>query len=146
MTQVDFHFNVPDRLQYACRLLRKVRQSGRRAIVYSEDRALLGALDRSLWRFEPLEFLPHVMDDDSLADRTPIVLASSDEDAPHYDVLVNLGSRTPRYFSRFERLVELVSADGDDRAAARERYRGYRDRGYPMKTHRVGGTTAERSD
>ena len=30
MTEVQFHFNVPDRLVYACRLLRKALRSGAR--------------------------------------------------------------------------------------------------------------------
>jgi len=50
-------------------------------------------------------------------------------------VIVNLGDRTPPNFSRFDRLIELVSGDEADRAHARERFRFYRDRGYPMQTH-----------
>ena len=29
MTEVDFHFNAPDKLGYACRLLRKAVANGR---------------------------------------------------------------------------------------------------------------------
>ena len=34
MTRVDFHFNVADKLGYGCRLVRKVRQAGHRAVVH----------------------------------------------------------------------------------------------------------------
>ncbi len=48
---------------------------------------------------------------------------------------VNLASEPPSYFSRFERLIEVVTGDEDDRASGRARWRFYRDRGYPIQTH-----------
>lgn len=135
MTRVDFHVNVPDPVLYTCRLLRKTRANGLRAVVYSDNANALQQLDRALWQFEPLEFLPHVMGGDDLAHRTPIVLTSDGRDAPHYEVLVNLGSGTPPFFSRFERLFEVVGSDDAQRRQARERFRHYRDRGYPLSTH-----------
>jgi DNA polymerase-3 subunit chi len=57
---------------------------------------------------------------------------------PHHEVLVNLGSTLPQFFTRFRRLVEVVGDDPEDRAQARQRYRYYKDRGYPLATHEVG--------
>ena len=59
MTEVEFHVNVPDRLQYACRLLRKASRKGVRVAVTGSP-ATLSELDRHLWNFEAEEFLPHV--------------------------------------------------------------------------------------
>ena len=58
MTEVAFHFNAPDRLAYACRLLRKAVGSGARVVVTGEG-GLLRELDTTLWTFAPLEFVPH---------------------------------------------------------------------------------------
>ncbi len=138
MTRVDFHFNVADKLSYGCRLVRKIRQAGQRAVVYCDDGRQLSRFDEALWTFQPLTFLPHVMAGDRVADRTPVVLTDRTCDLPHHEVLVNLGTITPEFFSRFERLIELVGADEDDRARGRERYRFYKDRGYPLATHEVG--------
>jgi DNA polymerase-3 subunit chi len=44
----------------------------------------------------------------------------------------------PPFFSRYERLIELVSTAATERAAARTRWRFYRDRGYVIHTHEVG--------
>jgi DNA polymerase-3 subunit chi len=41
----------------------------------------------------------------------------------------------PSTFSRYQRLVEIVSSDEADRVQARDRYKFYRDRGYAIKTH-----------
>jgi DNA polymerase-3 subunit chi len=46
---------------------------------------------------------------------------------------VNLHAQTPPFFSRFERLAEIVGID--DAEAGRERYRFYRERGYELRAH-----------
>ena len=135
MTQVDFHVNVTDKIAYACRLVRKVRAAGHRVVVQSDDEAALARFDLALWSFAPLEFIPHVRANDRHAARTPVLLANGDSEFAHYEVLVNLGSATPSCFTRFERLLEVVSKDETDRANGRARYRHYKDRGYPLALH-----------
>ena len=134
MTRVDFHFNAPDKLQYASRLVRKAYRAGQRVVVFAEAGAV-AELDRTLWTFSPTDFIPHVRATDPLAPQTPVILCSEACDTPHADVLVNLSRETPAFFSRFERLVEVVTADEDDRGSARARWRFYRDRGYPLQSH-----------
>jgi len=134
MTRVDFHFNTPDKLAYACRLIRKILRSGGRSVVFA-DRETIGRLDQALWTFSELDFIPHVRAGDPLAAQTPVVLCSDAVETPHWDVLVNLAPATPPFFSRFERLIELVGTDAEDRARARDRWRFYKDRGYPLESH-----------
>jgi DNA polymerase III subunit chi len=50
-------------------------------------------------------------------------------------VLVNLHPEPPPFFSRFERLAEIVGASEDDLLAGRARFRFYRERGYDMRQH-----------
>jgi DNA polymerase III subunit chi len=137
MTRIDFHTNVGDPLAYACRLARKAYASGKALVVLGESRRL-SAFDEQLWTFAPLEFVPHCMANSPLAADTPVVLASSLDDAPHHQVLVNLGAPVPAQFARFERLIEIVGNDEDELSAGRERFRFYRDRGYAIETHKQG--------
>jgi DNA polymerase-3 subunit chi len=60
-------------------------------------------------------------------------------DAPddHADLLINLADEVPLFFSRFDRVAEIVSGENADRDLARDRYRFYRDRGYSLKTHKI---------
>ena len=131
MTRVDFHFNAPDKLHYGSRLLRKIHRSGQRAVVFG-DPVAISELDKLLWTFSALDFIPHVSADDALAARTPLLLCSEPVDTPHIDLLVNLSQSTPAFFSRFKRLIEVVGTGEADRAAARERWRFYKDRGYAL--------------
>ena len=142
MTEVSFHFNVSDRTQYTCRLLRKAQRKGA-SVVVTGPVAALASLDQALWTFDPLEFVPHVMLPRGVAatDRlrgTPIWLLEDTAAAPRHDVLVNLGAEAPDGFESFARVIELVSADADDRAAARRRWKHYGSRGYPIQSHEVG--------
>lgn len=140
MTEVAFHFNVPDKLGYACRLLRKATAAGSRVVVTGEAE-LLRSLDVQLWTFSALEFIPHchaASADPQVLEASTVVLADVARGTPHHDVLVNLGGAVPEGFERFERLIELVSRDDADRQEARGRWKHYADRGYAIKTHDLG--------
>lgn len=136
MTEVAFHFNAPDKLPYACRLLRKVWASGARSVVTGEP-AQLDALDQALWTFSALDFLPHCRADAPahVLAASPIVLATVPTALAGQGVLVNLGSGVPAGFEQFGRLVEVVDTSDDDRAPARARWKHYADRGYPIVRH-----------
>ncbi|WP_233800233.1 DNA polymerase III subunit chi [Paraburkholderia sp. HP33-1] len=138
MTKIDFHSNVGDSLSYACRLARKAYLAGQPLVVLAEP-ARLRAFDEMLWTFAPLEFVPHCMAGTSLAADTPVVLATNLDDVPHHQVLLNLGATVPAQFARFERLLEVVGNAPEELAAGRERYRFYRDRGYPLTNYKQGG-------
>jgi DNA polymerase-3 subunit chi len=141
MTEVSFHFNVPDALGYTCRLLRKAMRQGARVTVTGAP-PTLGGLDRALWSFDPIEFVPHLLvrRGESVAPRlraTPVCLAEDLSGALHHDVLVNLGSEPPVGFESYARLIEIVTTDDDERAAARTRWKHYASRGYAIDRHEV---------
>ncbi len=136
MTEIEFHVNVPDKLNYGCRLLRKAYRSGAAAVVTAEA-DLLRQLDQLLWTYSATEFLPHCRSDASpftLAS-TPIWLADQLGVGPPGSVLINLGQQVPGNFERFERFIEIASDQEDDRLAARHRWKHYKDRGYLLKRH-----------
>ena len=145
MTEIDFHFNTPDKVSYACRLLRKaVGARGARVVVVA-DAPMLEAVDLALWTFAPAEFIAHCRSDGEprMLARSPVVLSESGEaPLPHRQVLVNLGLAIPGGFERFDRLIDIVSADDADRQAGRKRWRHYADRGYAIQRHDFAGSTA----
>lgn len=140
MTRIDFHSNVPDKIAYACRLLRKASAARNRVVVMTEDAAQMAALDAALWTFSATDFLPHVTVDDPLAPDTPIVLACSDEsELPPADLLVNLARRAPAQFENFPRLIEVVASDEADTAAGRQRFVAYKRQDFQPSHLTIGG-------
>jgi DNA polymerase-3 subunit chi len=135
MTEILFYTDAADRLEVAARLCGKAYSQGRKLRVYAADAALLERLDGMLWQMSPTGFLPHCSLRDPWAAETPVVLDLAPEHQGPADVLLNLHAEPPPFFGRFGRLLEIVSRDGGDREAARERFRFYRARGYALQTH-----------
>lgn len=133
MTEIAFHVNVPEKLAYSCRLLRKAYSTGARVTVIGEPETLT-ELDQLLWSFSPTEFLPHCRADApaGVISASLIVLAGSISSLSQYDVLVNLGQAIPQDFERFERIVEVVASAHEDAAAGRGRWKHYAARGYAL--------------
>lgn len=139
MTEVMFHLNVADRLDYACRLLRKACAVEARVVV-SGPSSTLTRLDSLLWTFDPAAFVPHlrVTEPSEVLPHlqgTPIWLIEHAEQAPHRDVLLNLGDDLVPGFESFAKVIEIVPVDEAPKAAARQRWKHYATRGYAMKRH-----------
>ena len=137
MTRIDFYHYADDKLRFACRLAAKAYDQSTRLVVYTPDTHVLGEFDRALWTFQSTRFVPHAFAGTAVAAETPVILASSGESLPHHDVLLNLAPEWPPFFASFERLLEIVAVDEDDKARARERYAFYRKRGYDIKVNSI---------
>ncbi len=136
MTEVAFHFNAPDKLEYACRFVRKALRHEMQVAVMGlqED---LERLDRMLWDMAPTDFVAHCVGGaaDELVQASPAVLTDDLQLCPHREVLLNLGETVPAAFVEFGKVIEVVSLDDGDRAAARGRWREYAAQGFDIVRH-----------
>lgn len=146
MARIDFHSNVSDKLEYACRLTRKIWSAtpeGQpvRQIVMVGEKGDLQKLDQLLWAFSAPDFLPHCFIDNEAAAETPIVLTDDFASPalnhiPHADVMIHLGMRmpadVPALVARFPRIVEVVTVNEAERLAGRDRYKAYRELGHEL--------------
>ena len=135
MTSIDFYTNVAQPLKLAAKIIAKAYRMHGNVRVLTPDADVTHALDRLLWLDPPLAFLPHCRMDSAVASETPIWIDERLEHAGPAAVLVNLHPEPPPFFSRFERLAEVVAADEAQLAAGRARFRFYRERGYELKQH-----------
>ena len=139
MPEVKFHFNVPDKALYACRLARKAVRSGARLLIVGPP-AELQRLDGLLWSFSAVDFVAHAWyaDNATTARFAPVLLAERAPADAAFDAVLHLGDRVPEGCDAWGRLIELVSAtDAADREQARMRWRAYRDRGWTIDRHDV---------
>jgi DNA polymerase-3 subunit chi len=135
VTSIDFYFNADDRLQVACRLAAKALARKKRLLIYAPEPEAASRIDKLLWTWPAIGFVPHCAPHDPLADETPILIASGPETPQTCTLLLNLGAECPPHFERFERLLEVVPAGDAERLAGRERYRFYQARGYKISSH-----------
>ena len=133
MTQVFFYHGAADKLAAACALLGKASAQKKPVLVYAPQPEVAGMVDRLLWTQSALGFVPHCRTDSPLASETPILIADSLEQLPQDERLMNLGTAVPPGFSRFQSLIEVVGREEDDRNAARDRVKFYKDRGYEVR-------------
>ncbi len=133
MTKVDFYTGSEDKLRTACQLSHKAMQSGVRVLLHTPDAACTEALDKLLWTYPATGFIPHCRCDEPGANDMPVVLAHDAEALPHSKLLISLQTVCLPFFSRFERLIEIVGDSEEDVRLGRERFGFYRDRGYEMR-------------
>lgn len=136
MTRIDFHIipavQTNDRLAYAARLVTKARSRQHQVLLAVDDADQAQQLSDVLWGLSPDSFLPHSLLEGEAED---VQIGWHDHPGQHHDVLINLASELPDYFSRFERVFEVVSQEPTVLDATRQRYRFYQDRGYPLNRH-----------
>ena len=141
MTKVSFYI-LPDgarsnRYTLACRLADKAYQQGHRVFLHTGSDAEARHMDRLLWTYREGSFVPHGLHGKADAAQTPVLIGNGEDASEEHEVLINLHSEVPEFFSRYERVAEPVDQDAEIRTAGRNRYRFYKDRGYPLETHQI---------
>ncbi|MEW9897031.1 DNA polymerase III subunit chi [Chitinivorax sp. PXF-14] len=137
MTRIDFYTHVNDRLGIVCQLVAKAYGLGQKVVVFTAGPGQTAELDERLWTYAQLSFVPHCRSASALAGETPVIIDHEIKQFPHLDVLINLQAEPPPFFARFERLIEVVDTDPTVAAAARNRFRHYRDSGYAVQSHNL---------
>ncbi|EGW55831.1 DNA polymerase III subunit chi [Candidatus Endoriftia persephonae] len=141
MTQVDFYILDDkariNRYSLACRLTEKIYHQGRRVFIHTVSADEARHMERLLWTFRQGSFIPHGLLGSADATTTPVIIGSSGDAGEEQDVLINLAPEVPNFFSRFSRVAELIDREPEVKRSGRERFRFYRNRGYPMNTHNI---------
>lgn len=140
MTRVDFYIlgdgAKADRYLTACRLAEKAWGLGHKVHIHAASREEATRMDEKLWTFRDGSFVPHEI----VAEGEPpcsVTIGDGWEPSGECEVLINLAPDVPPFFSRFERVAEIIDRDDPARQAGRERFRFYRDRGYDLNTHEL---------
>jgi DNA polymerase-3 subunit chi len=145
MTRIDFYSleadSPGDRFLLTCRLVERVRAEGLRVFIHCPEAELARHLDRLLWTYRQDSFLPHGVVGPVTPNLdlhlTPILISPDGTPECEDQVLINLAAEAPPFFSRFERVCEPIDGDPKVKSAGRERFRYYRDRGYPLQHHQI---------
>lgn len=146
MSRVDFYI-LPEsggqsRKQFACALTAKAWKAGHRVCLLAADRDRAAEFDELLWTFRDISFVPHALVDSDAVGEVPVLVGWGDPGAiqngiTDVDVLVNLGDDMPPAVGKFDRIAEIVGGNADERQAARQRYRTYRDQGHELHSHSI---------
>jgi DNA polymerase III subunit chi len=142
MTRIDFYI-LPERqgpadsaVMTACKLCEKAVAAGMRIYAHADSGAVADDFDGALWSFRQGGFTAHERYEGAAIEEPlpPVLIGGVEPPDSHQDVMVNLGTQVPDFFSRFTRVLEIVAGDEAQRSASRARYKFYRDRGYELNT------------
>jgi len=139
VTKVNFYSGVDDKLRLACTLSHKAMQNGVRVLLSAPDEHTHNALNKLLWHYPDTAFIPHCNSDAPEADDMPVVLDQGSGVSPHHELLISLHEECPSFFSRFERVIEIIGRDEDDKLKGRARFKFYKDRGYELEHFDLSG-------
>ena len=134
MTEISFYHLEKSNLEFALpKLLEKVLEMGKRALVIGESEARIEILASALWTYNRDSWLPHGTSKDSYPEEQPVWLSSEDANLNGATFLFLLNGMTSERVSDFERC--LVLFDGNDPAMvdiARTHWTDYQKAGHNM--------------
>ena len=137
MTQIDFYQLNPERHRadwVICQLCQKAFDKQKKTLVLTQNHDQSTHLDLQLWVFSDDSFIPHDTEQSDDFD-TPILIQDSAPQDCERPLLINLCDYIPDNFAQYQHIIELVTED--NKQQTRSHYRFYRERGYPLRHHKL---------
>ena len=122
-----------DPLLLVCELARRAFDSGQPTLVLARSLDEAERLDEKLWEFDESAFIPHQIagdDDDAI---TPVLIVPPDTSTADRTLVINLRDECAP--GLFERVLEVVPADEDQRLGSRKRWATYKAAGFDVAKH-----------
>ena len=122
-----------DPLLLVCELAKKAFDSGQSTLILARSFEQAEQLDEKLWEFDEAAFIPHQIagdDDDAI---TPVLIVPPDVHTSDRALVINL--RDEAAPGLFDRVLEVVPADEEQRLGSRQRWKTYRHAGFEVAKH-----------
>jgi DNA polymerase-3 subunit chi len=142
MKQVDFYLIsnqvVDAKYKLASRLSNKLTRMQLKALIVTDSLEASKQLNKVMWSYSDTSFVAH----DHVPSESPtpskvhiteVPSVSTDLLNDNYDVLINLASEVHAFNHHFERIAEIVLPSEESKAAARERFKSYKNEGFELK-------------
>ncbi|NYQ86126.1 DNA polymerase III subunit chi, partial [Escherichia coli] len=87
--------------------------------------------------FKDDSFIPHNLQGEGPEPPPPVQIGYQKEPRGFTDILLNLSTNIPIFYTRFKRVIELVSNVEHEREVSRLHYKEYRYKGCALHTHSI---------
>ena len=114
-----------------CQLVKKSLAQGQQVLCLVTDSNAVKLLDNHLWQLQSSSFIPHGIG----TEHAPVAVSCDSNPGDHHQILINLQHRIPTWFSRFDRVIEIIYQDDAYEQAKRENFLFYKQRGYALNYH-----------
>lgn len=135
MPRADFYLIDKPRfreqpLLLVCELAKRAYAAQQPTLVLARDFAQAEALEETLWEFDPDGFVTHQLAGDDDDQFTAVLIVPPGVDTPDRPLVINLREECAP--GHYERVLEVVAADPDERTGSRERWAEYKRRGFEV--------------
>jgi len=139
MTEIEFHICESADVDSQKYLIQQALQAYRNQSpvhIHCDDIAQANALSDALWAHSQSCFLANevLTEPKSTSSKaSPITLSDNIAFAAHFGTLLYSGSKEPEHISRFHKYCFIVPASEETKTLARQRYKFFKQRGYPLQ-------------
>lgn len=141
MPKIDFYIldtpSAQQRLLFTCRLLEKAYRNKNRVYVHADNQEQAHEIDELLWTFKDDSFVPHNLYGEGPEPPPAIQIGFDSVPQKQNDLLINLNTVIPDFYTQFARVIEIISSDTTIQTTGREHYRQYRSAGFDINTHKL---------
>jgi DNA polymerase-3 subunit chi len=135
MPRADFYLIAKPRfrddpLLLVCELAKRAFESGQATLILARSFDQAEQLDEKLWEFDENAFIPHQIAGDADDAITPVLIAAPDAQTPDRTLVINLRDECAP--GLFERVLEVVPADEEQRLGSRKRWTTYKAAGLEL--------------
>ncbi len=119
----------------ACDLAAQAWRIGKKILIACETEQQALNIDEALWARDADSFVPHNLSGESTHFSTPIEISwIGKRNSQRRDLLINLQNLMPDFANSFNQVIDFVPAREEQKIAARERYKQYRNQGFQLET------------
>ena len=141
MTQIEF-YSVDDeenKLPYShlTEVVKRGYRKSQKVFIHTDDKRMAEKIDEMLWTHDAKSFLPHQLVGEDENIKPPIEIGCGQEPTIQPDILINLATEVPLFFSHFKWVFEYAFGDDENKEKARDRFKFYRERGYPLNHRKI---------
>ena len=119
---------------FVCQLLQKIYEKNFSIYVYVSSEEKAKTLDALLWTFDDTSFIPHAIYKNDATPSIPVTISHIPSTFKQ-QVLCNLTFEIPSFYENYERIVEVVSQEEEQRELARKKYQFYQKSNFELQTY-----------
>ena len=129
--QVDFYLlrHHMSKQVAACLVAARYGRERKRLWLHTDSRQKAEEVDKLLWTFSDTEFVPHSLAEEAVPEDATVLVSWPQVDIAAGSTVLNLAEGVLSPVPERCRVIELVVPEADEKAAARTRFREYRDCG-----------------
>lgn len=137
MKEINFYHLTTTTLEKALpKLMEKVYASGKRALIITKNEARTAEIDKLLWSYTTLRFLPHGTKVDGNFDEQPIFISEKGENLNGSEILVVIDSSDFEE-KKFQKILYMFDGNNNEEVQkSRELWNKMKEKGFTASYHK----------